>query len=129
MKANPRPSSAMDGMQTLYDYKRFAILYVDDEEKSLKAFARLFGEQLRVLEFFIVQRERDELVQAKRSGLHMLLIADRVISLGVLAAGLSHHVRNALVAVRTFIVLASGMLYREDLDMEALRYPNFWTDF
>ena len=47
----------------------------------------------------------------------------------MLAAGLGHHVRNALVAVRTFIDLAPEMLDREDLDMEALRYPNFWTDF
>ena len=29
-------------MQTTYDYKRYAILYVDDEEKSLKYFARAF---------------------------------------------------------------------------------------
>ena len=29
-------------MENLYDYKKFAILYVDDEEKSLKYFhARL----------------------------------------------------------------------------------------
>ena len=28
-------------MQPLYDYKRFAVLYVDDEEKSLKNFNRL----------------------------------------------------------------------------------------
>ncbi len=40
------------------------------------------------------------------SALHKLVITDRVISLGVLAAGLGHHVRNALVAVRTFIDLA-----------------------
>jgi hypothetical protein len=26
-------------MENLYDYKKFAILYVDDEEKALKAFA------------------------------------------------------------------------------------------
>ena len=29
-------------MEHLYDYKKFAILYVDDEEKSLKNFARAF---------------------------------------------------------------------------------------
>src|SRR6266850_4928135 len=36
-------------MQPLYDYKRFAVLYVDDEEKSLKSFARAFGDQFRIL--------------------------------------------------------------------------------
>jgi two-component system probable response regulator PhcQ len=32
-----------------YDYKQFAILYVDDEEKSLKYFARAFEDQFRIL--------------------------------------------------------------------------------
>lgn len=35
-------------MQELYDYKKFAILYVDDEEKSLKYFTRAFSEKFRV---------------------------------------------------------------------------------
>ena len=34
--------------QSFYDYKRFAILYVDDEEKSLKYFARAFEDQFRI---------------------------------------------------------------------------------
>src|SRR2546426_1675358 len=33
----------------LYDYRKFAILYVDDEEKSLKSFARAFGDQFAIL--------------------------------------------------------------------------------
>src|SRR5881394_908646 len=36
-------------MQSVYDYKRFAILYVDDEEKSLKYFARAFEDHFRIL--------------------------------------------------------------------------------
>ena len=36
-------------MENLYDYKKFAILYVDDEEKSLKYFTRAFGDQFRML--------------------------------------------------------------------------------
>src|SRR6185503_18329872 len=35
-------------MQNFYDYKKFAVLYVDDEEKSLKYFARAFEEQFRI---------------------------------------------------------------------------------
>src|SRR5712675_2022678 len=35
-------------MQSFYDYKKFAILYVDDEEKSLKYFARAFEDQFRI---------------------------------------------------------------------------------
>ena len=33
-------TSKIDTAQGLYDYKKFAVLYVDDEEKSLKYFAR-----------------------------------------------------------------------------------------
>src|SRR3974377_84540 len=36
-------------MQNLYDYKQFAILYVDDEEKSLKGFTRAFEGEFRIL--------------------------------------------------------------------------------
>ena len=36
-------------MQNTYDYKKFAILYVDDEEKSLKYFSRAFEDQFRIL--------------------------------------------------------------------------------
>ena len=36
-------------MDNLYDYKKFVILYVDDEEQSLKYFARAFGDDFRVL--------------------------------------------------------------------------------
>ena len=36
-------------MEKKDDYKRFAILYVDDEEKSLKYFARAFGEHFKIL--------------------------------------------------------------------------------
>jgi hypothetical protein len=36
-------------VQNFYDYKKFAILSVDDEEKSLKYFARAFEEHFRIL--------------------------------------------------------------------------------
>src|SRR5215207_6640014 len=36
-------------MQSLYDYRKYAILYVDDEEKSLKYFARAFEDQFQIL--------------------------------------------------------------------------------
>ena len=207
-------------MQSLYDYKKFAILYVDDEEKSLKYFSRAFEDQFRILtapsaqegykllekhqdeigllmtdqrmpgekgtwllekarllrprivrilatafadmdaaiaavntgaiykyvtkpwdppllettlkrglEFFIVQRERDQLLKEKISVLHNIMITDRVISLGLLAAGLSHHVRNSLVAVKTFLDLAPAKLREENIDLNCLRNPEFWKDY
>lgn len=207
-------------MQPFYDYKKFALLYVDDEEKSLKYFQRAFGEMFKIytspnaaggmkileehrgeiaiiltdqrmpgetgvqflektrqihprairmlitafsdlndaiaavntgaiykyltkpwdvpmleitlkraFEFYIVQNDRDQLLREKLSALHKLVITDRVISLGVLAAGLGHHIRNALVAIRTFIDLAPEMLHREQADLDELRHPEFWTSF
>jgi two-component system, probable response regulator PhcQ len=207
-------------MQSLYDYKKYAVLYVDDEEKSLKYFARAFEDQFRILtannaqqglklleenqeqigilitdqrmpgekgtwlleksrqlrpriirilataysdmdaaiaavntgaiykyvtkpwdppqleatlkrglEFFIVQRERDQLLKEKISVLHNVMIADRVIGLGLLAAGLSHHIRNSLVAVKTFLDLAPTKLREEKLDLNSLRNPGFWRDY
>lgn len=192
-------------MENVYDYKRFAVLYVDDEEKSLKNFERAFNDQFRIftapnapeglrlleenkddvgllmtdqrmpgekgvwllerarqlrphiirvlatayadmdaaiaavntgaiykyvtkpwdppqlentlkrgLEFFMVQRERDQLLKEKMSVLHNMMVADRIVSLGLLAAGLSHHIRNALVAVKTFLDLAPVKLQEED---------------
>src|ERR1051325_1720407 len=158
----------------VYDYKKFAVLYVDDEEKSLKYFARAFEDQFRIftapsaqeglkileahkddigllmtdqrmpgekgvwlleksrqlrpriirilatayydmdaavaavgtgaiykyitkpwdppqlettlkrgLEFFLVQRERDQLLKERMSVLHNMMIADRIVSLGL----------------------------------------------
>jgi two-component system, probable response regulator PhcQ len=36
-------------MEGLYDYEKCAILYVDDEEKSLKYFTRAFGDKFKIL--------------------------------------------------------------------------------
>src|SRR5260370_3736945 len=207
-------------MKTLYDYKKFAVLYVDDEEKSLKYFVRAFEEEFgilsapsaqeglrlfeehkddigllmtdqrmrgekgiwllekarqlrprivrilataysdmeaaiaavntgaiykyitkpwdppqlentlkRGLEFFMVQCERDQLLREKMSVLHNMMIADRIVSLGLLAAGLSHHIRNALVAVKTFLDLAPAKMEEEKMDLNGLRNPDFWKEY
>src|SRR3954469_8395073 len=207
-------------MDNLYDYKRFAILYVDDEEKSLKYFKRAFEEQFQILtapnaqeglklleehkdqigllmtdqrmpgekgvwllerarqinphiirilatayadmeaaiaavntgaiykyvtkpwdppqlettlkrglDFFMVQRERDQLLREKMSVLHNMMIADRIVSLGLLAAGLSHHIRNSLVAVKTFLDLAPAKMEEEKMEITGLRNPDFWKEY
>src|SRR5688572_28854495 len=207
-------------MHNGYDYKKFAVLYVDDEERSLKYFARAFQDQFRILtansaqnglraleehkddiailitdqrmpgekgtwllekarqlrprivrilatafsdmdaavaavntgaiykyvtkpwdppqldatlkramEFFIVQRERDQLLKEKLATLHNMMIADRMMSLGLLAAGLSHHIRNSLVAVKTFLDLAPSKLKEEQVDAAVLKNPEFWRDY
>jgi two-component system probable response regulator PhcQ len=208
-------------MNTLYDYKKFVILYVDDEEKSLKYFERAFGEEFRVLtapnaiegyrllekhadeiallltdqqmpgekgvwllerarqlrprilrmlvtayadyeaaiaavnsgaiykyvskpwdppqfeltlrhalEFFIVQNEGDQLLLEKMSVLRNMMIADRIVSLGLLAAGLSQNIRNSMVAVKTFLELAPLKLAEEKGgEPDSLRDPGFWREY
>jgi two-component system, probable response regulator PhcQ len=207
-------------MENLYDYKKFAILYVDDEELSLKAFARAFGDDFRVftattaaegfklleqhadeigvlmtdqrmpgetgvwllerarqlrprilrilvtaysdfdaaiaavnsgaiykyihkpwdppqlelalrqaLEFFMVQSERDQLLLEKMSVLRNMMIADRIVSLGMLAAGLSHHIKNSMVAVKTFLEMAPMKMSEEKASSNSLRDPDFWRDY
>ncbi|MBU6400001.1 MAG: response regulator [Verrucomicrobia bacterium] len=206
-------------MQSFYDYKKFAVLYVDDEELSLKQFIRAFADDFRVLtaanaqdgyrliqeyqdsigvlmtdqrmpgekgvqlldkarqlrprmirmlvtaysdvdaavaavntgaiykyiskpwqvpelqttlrralEFFIVQRERDHLLQEKMSVLHNLMVTDRVISWGILAAGLGAYLRRPQAAVRAFLELVPGKLPQENLGWEELRNPNYWRE-
>ena len=207
-------------MENLYDYKKYAILYVDDEEKSLTNFSRAFGDQFRIftainaqdglklleqhadeigllmtdqrmpgekgvwllerarqlrpralrilvtayadmeaaiaavnsgaiykyvtkpwdppmleltlrqgLEFFMVQAERDQLLHEKMSVLRNMMIADRIVSLGLLAAGLSHHIKNSMVAVKTFLDLAPSKMAEEKTNLAGLRNPDFWKDY
>src|SRR4029078_3381743 len=207
-------------MEHFYDYKKYAILYVDDEEKSLKYFARAFEDQFKILtaanaqdgfmlfeqhkdeigllmtdqrmpgekgiwllekarqlqprmirilataysdmeaaiaavntgaiykyvtkpwdppqlentlkrglEFFMVQIERDQLLREKMSVLHNMMVADRIVSLGLLAAGLSHHIRNSLVAVKTFLDLAPSKMAEEKMNTESMRNPDFWKEY
>jgi two-component system probable response regulator PhcQ len=58
-----------------------------------------------------------------------MMIADRIVSLGLLAAGMSHHIRNSLVAVKTFLDLAPAKMEEEKMDLEGLRNPDFWKEY
>jgi len=88
----------------------------------------------RALDYFVLQAQRDQLLREKVTMLRNLMIADRVVSLGLLAAGMSHHIRNALVSVRTFIELAPSKV-REEIVQAAegraaeLNHPDFWSQY
>src|SRR2546427_8397519 len=77
----------------------------------------------------MVQNERDQLLREKMSVLHNMMIADRIVSLGLLAAGLSHHIRNSLVAVKTFLDLAPSKMGEEKGSIDGLRNPDFWKAY
>ena len=203
-----------------YDYKKYYVLYVDDEEKSLKYFRETFGDKFAILtapsaeagfqilkenkdnvailvtdqrmpglkgtellekarmlnhrvirilvtaysdletaidavntgaiykyvtkpwdipqfettlrrglEFFIVQKQRDHLLYEKMTTLYNVMLMDRVLSLGILATGLSHHLRNSLTAVKTFLDLAPRKLAEENIELDQMRHPDFWKDY
>jgi two-component system probable response regulator PhcQ len=84
---------------------------------------------MRAMEFFIIQGERDALLREKLSALHRMMMTDRLISLGLLASGLSHHLRNALVAVRVFLDLAPLKLESEIANIQHLKNPDYWLEF
>ena len=88
----------------------------------------LRGALLRGMEFFIVQQERDTLLRERLSILRRLVIADRVRSLAVLAAGLSHHIRNPMTALKTFMDLTPEMLEKELPEQAQMKSPEFWKD-
>ena len=51
------------------------------------------------------------------------------MSLGFMAAGMSHHIRNSLVPVKTFIDLVPQQLQDEGLIMAQSKNPEFWTEY
>ncbi len=83
----------------------------------------------RGMEFYLVQRERDLLMREKLAALQRLMMTDRLLSLGIFAAGLNQHLRNSLTAVKTFLDLAPLQLQRENLDINNLRDPDYWKNF
>ena len=88
----------------------------------------LRGTLLRAMEFFLIQRERDTLLREKLSVLERLMVADRVRSLAAMAAGLSHHVRNSMSALVTFLDMVPSKLREELSDPERMDSPEFWND-
>jgi two-component system, probable response regulator PhcQ len=83
----------------------------------------------RALDYHTLQRERDRLLEEKLAMLHNLLMADRIVSLGLLAAGMSHHIRNALVAVKTFLELTPAKLREEGVETVQSRNADFWGHY
>jgi two-component system probable response regulator PhcQ len=84
----------------------------------------------RAMEYRLLRRERDLLLREKLTTLKHVVVADRVRSLAVLARGLSHHIRNALTALESYVFLAKAELENDgargasDFDY----WREIWTD-
>ncbi len=57
---------------------------------------------------FILRAERKQLLTEKAAIVRDLIVSDRLAGYGVLAEGINHHLRNALVPVEVFLQLAGG---------------------
>src|SRR5688500_5819760 len=58
-----------------------------------------------------------------------MIVADRVVSLRYIAAGVSHHIRASLLPVQPVIDHAPQHLPEENLDLANRHNPEFWTEY
>jgi signal transduction histidine kinase len=64
----------------------------------------------RAMERFVLTAERERLLKEKADMVRQLITSDRLAGYGVLAEGINHHLRNALVPVEIYLQIAG----RED---------------
>ncbi len=81
----------------------------------------------RALGHFCLERERERLIREKAEAFQHLLMADKAASIGILSAGLNHHLRNALSVLRTFYELLPYQL-EEEIQGEP-KDAAFWGEF
>ena len=58
---------------------------------------------MRAMEMFLVQAERDMLLNERLGVIQRMIVADRVRSLAAMAGGISHHLRNSMTALTCFL--------------------------
>lgn len=66
----------------------------------------LLGIVNHALSYYQALVEREDLLTLKAETIRQMQMADKVGSMGILAEGLNHHLRNALTAIRAFIDLS-----------------------
>jgi two-component system, probable response regulator PhcQ len=82
----------------------------------------------RALDFYLIQQERDLLLQEKLHVLQRLIITDRIQSLAVLATGLPPHTKNATAALVNYLEFMPRALGRMHTDQAAPMTASFWND-
>jgi two-component system, probable response regulator PhcQ len=84
----------------------------------------------RAMEYRLLRGERDLLLGEKLTTLKHVVVADRVRSLAALARGLSHHIRNALTALESYVFLAKAELENDTSrpTSEFDYWREIWTD-
>tara|TARA_R110000850_G_scaffold8950_11_gene32963 strand:+ start:6758 stop:7999 length:1242 start_codon:yes stop_codon:yes gene_type:complete len=82
---------------------------------------------VEAMRHFCLTRERERLIQEKAEAFEQLMMADKAASIGILSAGLNHHLRNALTVMRTFYDMLPYQL-KEELGREP-KDSSFWGDY
>lgn len=72
----------------------------------------------RAMERFVLTAEKERLLKEKADMVRQLITSDRLAGYGVLAEGINHHLRNALVPVEIYLQLA-GQSQTGDDDHDA----------
>lgn len=88
----------------------------------------LLGVLRHAIGYYRALIERERLLSLKAETIRQMQMADKVGSMGILAEGLNHHLRNALTAIRAFVDLAPS-----PADLEAPDHPggdySLWVEF
>ena len=88
----------------------------------------LIGVLRHALGYYAALVEREHLLNLKAETIRQMQMADKVGSMGILAEGLNHHLRNALTAIRAFIDLSptsTDASFREQFDGD----HSLWIEF
>ena len=81
----------------------------------------------RGLEFFGLQRERDQLLRFKSDRLAQRITTDRLLSLGRLTTGISQYLREPLAEIKSFLDVAPNKIQDEHFCKWVSGRPDAWV--
>jgi signal transduction histidine kinase len=88
----------------------------------------LLGVLHHAIDYYSALIERENLLNLKSETIRQMHMADKVGSMGILAEGLNHHLRNSLTAIRAFIDLSPSS--KEGLENAHLTGESgLWLEF
>ncbi|MBI3336645.1 response regulator [Candidatus Peregrinibacteria bacterium] len=84
---------------------------------------------MRAMENYYLTRERERLVEEKINTVKKVAEANRLASLGMLAAGVAHEINNPLVSIHTFMSLVPKKFSELSLQNRDVYDKSYWVEF
>jgi len=84
---------------------------------------------MRAIETYYLTKERERLIEEKIKTVKKAADANRLASLGMLAAGIAHEINNPLVSINTFLKLMPSKFKELPLEKEGKFDSGFWDEF